>query len=61
MNLFKTYSFTWWQVGVLKLALLSIGVLIGARWPEFWNGLTTTVIGVAVVATAYSIYNALRQ
>jgi hypothetical protein len=30
MDIFRNYTFTWWQVGLLKLALLLLGVAIGA-------------------------------
>lgn len=61
MNLFKTYSYTWWQMGVFKLALLSIGVLIGVQWAEFWNNLTTILLLIAVVTTVYIMYVSLKQ
>jgi hypothetical protein len=30
MDIFRNYTFTWWQVGLFKLALLSLGEAIGA-------------------------------
>ena len=30
MDIFRDYTFTWWQVGLFKLALLSLGIAIGA-------------------------------
>ena len=61
MNLFKTYTFTWWQLGILKLALLSIGAAAGAYWPDFFAANLTALIVVAVVATAYTVYVALKS
>jgi len=29
-TLFQPITFTWWQVGLLKLSLLSLGVVVGA-------------------------------
>ena len=29
-NLFGRYTYTWWQLGLLKLSLLIVGLLIGA-------------------------------
>ncbi len=60
-NLFKSYTFTWYEVGVFKLALLSIGVLIGARAAAFVLQFETMIAVVAVLATGYSLYVALRQ
>lgn len=61
MNLFKSYTFSWQQVGVFKLALLSMGAAIGAYWYEVFIGLLPVLIVVAVVAGAYVAVIALRQ
>lgn len=61
MKFFGTYSFKWWQIGIFKLALLSIGVLIGSYWHEFWSNFTVALITVAVVASVYSLFVAIRQ
>jgi len=34
MNIFRDYSFTWWQVGIFKLALLALGVAIGSYFSD---------------------------
>ena len=62
MNLFKkTYTFAWWQVGIFKLALLSIGAAAGAYWPDFFAANLTALIVIAVVATPYTMYVALKS
>ena len=61
MNLFGTYTFTWWQVGIFKLALLSIGAAAGAYWPDFFATNLLALIVVAVVASAYTMYVGLRN
>jgi hypothetical protein len=38
MTVFKSFTFAWWQLGVLKLALLSLGVVVGSTWPEVFVG-----------------------
>ncbi|MBM3506574.1 MAG: hypothetical protein FJX64_02410 [Alphaproteobacteria bacterium] len=57
MNLFRSYTFTWWQIGVLKLALLGIGVLVGAAWHELFTANTAAI----AAATAYIVLVSLRQ
>lgn len=34
---FHDYVMTWWQAGLLKVALLALGILIGASWPGFFK------------------------
>lgn len=61
MNLFKNYTFTWWQIGIFKLALLSIGVLIGTYWNEIFQPHLTALLVIAVVTTVYVISISLKQ
>ncbi|MFA5083793.1 MAG: hypothetical protein WC475_00185 [Candidatus Paceibacterota bacterium] len=61
MKLFKSYAFTWWQLGILKLALLALGAAIGAFWSDFFGANLGVLITIAVVAGAYSIYASLKQ
>ncbi len=53
MKLFKTASYTWWQIGLFKLALLAIGVAIGAHWPATFAPYTALLIIVGVVLGLY--------
>jgi hypothetical protein len=59
--MFKSYTYTWWQMGIFKVALLAIGVLIGSYWSEFWNGLSTLLAIVAVITSVYVMYVSLKQ
>ncbi len=34
MNTFKSYTFTWWQVGLIKVSMLALGLVVGATYPE---------------------------
>lgn len=61
MDLFKDYTFSWKQIGIFKLALLSIGVIIGAIWHEFFVEHMTLVAIVAVVASLYIMSVSLKQ
>ena len=61
MNLFKDYTFSWKQVGVFKLALLSIGAIIGSIWHEFFSENMTVVVIIAVIATIYIMFVSLKQ
>lgn len=61
MKILKNYTFSWQEIGVLKLALLAIGVIIGSYWHEFFSANIMLVVIVAVLATIYSMYSALKQ
>jgi len=61
MKIFKNYAFSWRQMGVFKVCLLSIGVILGSYWPEFFQENIKIVFAIAVVATIYILYISLRQ
>ena len=61
MNPFKSYTFTWWQIGVFKLALLAIGVAIGAYWHQLFEANLVALLVVAILASAYIAYVSLKQ
>ena len=61
MSLFKSYTLTWWQIGIFKLALLSIGSVIGAYWHDFFGANLTALVVIAVIASGYTWYAALKQ
>ena len=61
MNLFKSYTFTWWQIGILKLALLSLGAVIGAYWHDFVGANLTAFIIIAIIASIIIMFIALKQ
>lgn len=49
-------EFTWkgWQFSVLKLAMLSFGVLLGTYFAGFWNNILWLVWIVAIVFTVWA-------
>ena len=61
LNLFKSYSLTWWQMGILKLALLAMGAVIGAYWHEFFGANLVLLVVIAAIAGAYIMYATLKQ
>jgi len=61
MKLFHNYTFSWQQIGVFKASLLSIGVIAGTYWHDFFSANMTLVAGVAVITTAYIMYVSVKQ
>jgi len=61
MKIFKSYTFVWWQIGILKIALLAIGAIIGSYWHNFFRDNLITLIVIAVIAGVCMAYAALKQ
>ena len=61
MNIFKNYTYSWWQIGLFKLALLSLGVTIGAYWNEVFSGYIVVLLVIGVVFGVYLIFISLGQ
>ena len=61
MKLFHNYTFTWWQLGVFKLSLISLGIIIGSYWADIANDYLWSLATVAVVSTVYIIYLDVKQ
>ncbi|NMC87881.1 MAG: hypothetical protein GYA69_05575 [Candidatus Moranbacteria bacterium] len=59
--MFRSYIFTWRQLGIFKLALLSIGAAIGAYWSDFFGSILGFLIIIALISGLYMVYVVLRQ
>ncbi len=53
MRLFKNVNFQWWQVSLLKLSVLAIGMAIGAYWSELFAQYAQILVIVGVVIGLY--------
>ena len=58
---FKSYTFTWWQVAIFKLALLAVGAAIGCYWFSFFRSILALLIIIAVIAGLYILFICLKQ
>ena len=50
VNLFKTFTLTWWQAGIFKVGMLALGIVIGAYWQEIFGGYLPLLIIMAAVS-----------
>jgi len=56
MNIFSNSTFTWWQIGLFKLSVLTFGIAVGAYWQEIFSQYLTTLLVVAVLSGIYVAY-----
>ena len=54
MDLFKTFSFKWWQAAIFKLGMWAIGITVGAYFHTFFAGCYPILITIAVVCLGYT-------
>jgi hypothetical protein len=53
MNIFKDFALKWWQVGIFKIALASLGVTIGSTWPELFERSTPFLFPLFLISVSY--------
>lgn len=53
MSLFKSQKLTWWQMGIFKAALISLGIAIGAEWASILSPYIFYFLILAVVLGLY--------
>ena len=39
MHIFRTWTFKWWEVSLLKISLISLGILVGIYFSMYLAGL----------------------
>ncbi|MGA2088746.1 MAG: hypothetical protein ABSG66_07495 [Stellaceae bacterium] len=53
MNLFKTFTLTWWQGGLFKWGVFALGIAAGSYWSGFFGGYLPALIIFAVLCLGY--------
>ncbi len=61
MKIFKTWTFEWWEVSLIKICLLSLGILAGVYFYEVASSLTTLWWILFVVTTIYFLVRMVRE
>ncbi len=56
MTLFRDYTYKWWQVGVIKVASLCVGLAVGAYWCGFFSQYLLLLLAIVVVCGVYISY-----
>ncbi len=61
MHVFRSYTFSWLQIGIFKFAMITIGLAIGAYWHELVREYIRAIVVIAIVTSAYIGYITLQQ
>jgi hypothetical protein len=61
MNIFKDFTLKWWQAGIFKVALLSLGIVIGSTWPELFERWIQFLFPLFLVSGGYVTFVWLNQ
>jgi hypothetical protein len=61
MTPFQSVTFTWWEVGLLMLPILALGLAIGSMWPEVFVRWRDMLLVLFVVPAFYLTYLWLKQ
>ncbi len=52
-QLFARRAVAWWQVSVLKLTMLSLGLLLGAYFVDVVNEARLLLLGIFIIGAVY--------
>jgi len=56
MKLFKPFTLKWWQLGLLKLSLICLGIIIGISWPDFFLTHPQSIVIITILFILPAIY-----
>ena len=59
-KLFGSYTYTWWQLGLLKVLLLAIGLMVGACASGFIQSIFWPLLAVSAVIYLYLMWHTFR-
>jgi hypothetical protein len=61
MKILKSYTFTWQQMAIFKLALIALGIAIGAYWHTFFGAIITILLVVGIIAAVYILFVSFKK
>ena len=56
MNIFKSFTLTWWQGALFKWGVFLLGIAIGAYWPTVFSAYIPVLLVIAIVFLVYVTY-----
>ncbi|MBU2220092.1 hypothetical protein KJ665_03030 [Patescibacteria group bacterium] len=61
MRIFRTWTFKWWEVGIIKVCLLSMGVLLGLYFYEYLLSLMWFWWILMIITLIYFIVRMVKE
>jgi hypothetical protein len=61
IRFFQSFTFAWWQLSLFKLAMVSLGLVVGSTWPEVFAGWRDLLLVLFVAPAFYVSYLWLKQ
>jgi hypothetical protein len=60
MKIFRSYTYTWWHIAIIKLALVAVGMILGAYLASFVIGNLWIFIAIWVTTAAYILWHSYK-
>ena len=61
MRIFRTWTFQWWEVSLIKLCLISLGILAGLYFYDYVIGFMWLWWGLFLVTAIYFIMRFIKE
>jgi hypothetical protein len=60
MRIFRTWTFKWWEMGLIKICLLALGIILGLYFYDSLVGLLWLWWSLFIVTWIYFIIKLIR-
>jgi len=61
MNIFRTWTFKWWEISLLKICLLSLGIILGLYFYDYLIGLMWLWWVLFIITTIYFLPKVFKK
>lgn len=61
VNIFKKFELKWWQAAIYEIGMVSLGIVIGARFMGALNNVIGVFLIIFIVCASYIAYIWYRQ
>lgn len=55
MKIFQDWTFKWWEIALLKICLLSLGIILGLSFPDYLLQHITIFLVLFLMTTLYLV------